>query len=179
MASSQSQTSTSVPYSMPSHSVSTYQQRQPQAPPSSVAMTTTGAMTSEGQWSSAQPMKQLPPPPMPQYGKGYGGGWGGQPVPYGMQRSMSSATGIGGGARVGVPMDVGQEERKRQMLRMQQEQLIQAQQARRMQVAGHTPMYPGPPPPGMMPMGQGGLPPGYSQSSNLPPHTMPPGPMNM
>jgi len=46
-------------------------------------------------------------------------------------------------------------------------------------VAGHTPMYPGPPPPGMMPMGQGGLPPGSSQSSNLLPYTMPRGPMNM
>jgi len=78
-------------------------------------------------------MKQLPPPLMPQYGKGYGGGWGGQPVLYGMQRSMGTTTGVGGGARVGVPMDVGQEERKRQMLRMQQEQLIQAQQVRRMQ----------------------------------------------
>ena len=58
------------------HLVSTYQQRQPQSPPSSVTMTTKGAIwTSEGQWSSVQPMKQLPPPLMPQYGKGYGGGW--------------------------------------------------------------------------------------------------------
>jgi len=62
-------------------------------------MTTKGAIwTSEGQWSSVQPMKQLPPPLMPQYGKGYGGGWGGQPVLYGMQRSMGTTTGVGGGA---------------------------------------------------------------------------------
>lgn len=173
VVSSQSQTSTSAPYSMPSHSASTQQQRQPQAPPLSIAMTT----SSEGQWSSMQSMKQPPPPVPPRYS----GMWGGQPAPYGMQRPMDS----GGGVRAGLPMDMGREERKRQFLRMQQEQMIQAQQARRMQqqqVVGHTPMYPPPPgqpPPGMMPMGQGGMPPGYSQGSSLPTHTMPPGHMNM
>lgn len=182
--SSQSQTSSaSAHYSIPPHSASTQQQRQPQAPPLSVAMTTTSALTSEGQWSSVQSMKQ-PLPPVPPYVKGYSGMWGGQPTPYGMQRPMDSG---GGGARPGLPIDMGREERKRQLLRMQQEQMIQAQQARRMQqqqqqMVGHTPMYPPPPgqpPPGMMPMGQGGMPPGYSQGSSLPTHTMPPGHMNM
>ena len=139
VVSSQSQTSTSAPYSIPSHSASTQQQRQPQAPPLSIAMTTT---SSEGQWTTMQSMKQ-PPPPVPLYVKGYSGMWGGQPAPYGMQRPMDSS----GGVRAGLPIDMGREERKRQILRMQQEQTIQAQQARRMQqqqVVGHTPMYPPP-----------------------------------
>ena len=153
-----------------------------------VAMST-GVSTSQLlQWSNAQAQslpgsmgslrqQQQAPMPMPgQFGmKGYStpSAWGGQPGPYGMQRP-------------GIPMGLSQEEKRRQSLRMQQEQLIQAQQARRMAQQNQGPvstMGPGSmyPPLGMMP---GSLPPGmppvYSQTGGQPHHTMPPrGHMNM
>lgn len=196
-SSSQAQVTTSAPYSIPPPVSMTQQQRQPQA------MSTGVSTSQQAQWSIAQsqsipgsvssmrvqpPLSQMPG----QFGDSAtmvgmrGSMWGGQGL-YGMQRPVG-----------GVPMStsLSQEERRRQMLRMQQEQMIQAQQARRLQqqqqqqqlpvstmepAPGH--MYPPPPPPGpgMMPAG---LPPAYSQAttytmSQLPPHTMHLGPMNM
>lgn len=85
----------------------------------------------------------------------------GQGDPYGMQRHGSM--GPGGGYHMGMSPD--------QQLRLRQEQMIQAQQARRMQQAGGGAMYPG-----MVAPHQQGMPgpPGYPPTT-MNPHSIPPG----
>lgn len=196
----QPQATSSSPYttanmnsSVTQHQPSPQQPRQPQA--------NSSASSQPYQWSSAS-SQSIPPgftsaatmrsshPMPPQPGQGqFVSGNGGMP---GKVYGSSMWGGGGGGAgqmgvygmgqRGGVPMGGIPDERRRQMLRMQQEQMIQAHQARRMaaQQQQQGAMYPAP---GMM-VGAGppGMPPGYSQSSSMGgaiPPNMPPGPMNM
>ena len=148
-----------------------------------------------------------------QYGgmkQAYSGGaaWGppGQPGMYGMQRapSMMGAPGGSGYPPMGGPGGMMRDEHQRQrLLRLRQEQFIQAHQARRLQqqqaqqqqqvqggmhaaAAAAGAMYPGAggmmPPPPPHPHAhphQGGMPPGYPQQSRMTPPSMPPGPMPM
>ncbi len=108
-----------------------------------------------------------------------GGMWSNQ----GQQQGMY---GMQQGSGFGSMMSPDDRQRQQQILRMRQEQMIHAQQMRRMQmqqsgtpgsVTAGSGMYPGMgPPSGMLP--PGGMPPGYPQTSMMQ-MSMPPGPMNM
>ncbi len=184
---SQPQATTSNPYSVANMSpAATQHQQQPQQPRQPQANMPTSSQLY--QWSSAASQSMAPgsmsmaamrssQPPLPQMMQGqmvssnggmpmkaYGGsmwGGGGGGVPTGQMGVY------GMGQRVGLPMGNIPDERRRQLLRIQQEQMIQAQHARRMaaQQQQQGAMYPGP---GMMPgAGPPGMPPGYSQSGSM------------